>query len=97
MPHLPRFSLQLLSAAAILAPALGPAPALADAGRLEINQICAVETGCFPGDAAGFPVTLTTPGSYALTGNLSLALESPSTHAIEINTPSRLKSTVTIT
>jgi hypothetical protein len=45
-------------------------PALAVDGVLEINQTCAVETGCFAGDAAGFPVTITSPGSYRLTGNL---------------------------
>jgi hypothetical protein len=46
--------------------------ALASDGVLEINQTCAVETGCFSGDAPGFPVTLTALGSYRLTGNLSL-------------------------
>jgi len=46
-------------------------PALAVDGVLEINQTCAV-TGCFSGDLTGFPVTITAPGSYALTGNLSV-------------------------
>lgn len=46
-------------------------PALATDGVLEINQTCAVETGCFPGDAPGFPVQITTPGSYRLTSNLT--------------------------
>lgn len=41
-------------------------------GRLEINQAC-VATGCFPGDAAGLPVQITTPGSYVLTSNLAVA------------------------
>jgi hypothetical protein len=41
---------------------------LAD-GRLEISQACA-SVGCFPGDVAGFPVTITAPGSYVLTGDL---------------------------
>ena len=31
-------------------------------GAYEINQAC-VDTGCFPGDAAGLPVTITTPGT----------------------------------
>lgn len=47
-------------------------PVLAADGRLEINQACAVQTGCFAGDAPGFPVTITTPGSYVLTGSLSV-------------------------
>jgi hypothetical protein len=42
-------------------------------GQLEINQACAVNTGCFPGDDPGFPVTITQPGSYRLTGNLDLS------------------------
>jgi hypothetical protein len=45
-------------------------PALAVDGVLEINQTCAVQTGCFTGDTAGFPVTITATGSYRLTGNL---------------------------
>ena len=39
-------------------------------GVLEINQICALHTGCFAGDAAGFPVTIGKSGSYVLTGDL---------------------------
>ena len=51
-------------------------PALAVDGVLEINQTCAVQTGCFPGDAAGFPVTMATSGtSYHLTSPLVLPNE----------------------
>ena len=39
-------------------------PAIASDGVLEINQTCAVQTGCFSGDVAGFPVTISTSGSY---------------------------------
>jgi hypothetical protein len=46
-------------------------PALASDGVLEINQTCAVETGCFVGDTPGFPVTIPTAGSYVLTGSLN--------------------------
>ena len=48
------------------------APALAVDGVLEINQTCAVQTGCFVGDTAGYPVTIysKTGGSYRLTGDL---------------------------
>ena len=42
-------------------------------GALEINAAC-VATGCFPGDTAGLPVTITQPGSYRLTSNLSVPL-----------------------
>ena len=55
----------------MLAACLGATSALADAGRREINQTCAVQTGCFPGDAPGFPVTITDSGSYRLTSNLN--------------------------
>lgn len=48
-----------------------PASAFAAEGVLEINQTCAVETGCFPGDAAGYPVEITSSGSYRLTSDLT--------------------------
>lgn len=54
-----------------LAPVLAGS-ALASDGTLEINQVCAAQTGCFAGDAPGLPVTVTSPGSYQLTGNLDL-------------------------
>ena len=44
-----------------------------DEGRLEINQICATTSGCFDGDTAGFPVTISTSGSYVVTGELAAA------------------------
>jgi hypothetical protein len=44
-------------------------------GVLEINQACAASTGCFSGDAAGFPVTIDTSGSYRLTGSLSVSAD----------------------
>ena len=39
------------------------APIVASDGVLEINQTCAVNTGCFEGDEAGFPVLMKTSGS----------------------------------
>jgi hypothetical protein len=45
--------------------------AVAIDGVLEINQTCAVNTGCFAGDAPGFPVTISATGSYELTSNLT--------------------------
>lgn len=58
---------------------LSALPALGATGALEINQTCATETGCFAGDAPGFPVTITTPGSYQLTGNLSVSTDTDAT------------------
>ena len=43
-------------------------PVTAD-GVFEINQACALK-GCFSGDSAGFPVTITDAGHYRLTGDL---------------------------
>lgn len=40
-------------------------------GVLPINQDCAEGIGCFPGDLAGLPVTITVPGSYRLTSDLA--------------------------
>ena len=57
---------------------LSASPALAVDGVLEINQVCADKTGCFSGDAAGFPVTIGTAGSYRLTGNLDSKCAAPS-------------------
>lgn len=41
-------------------------------GQVTINQSKANAGNVTPGDAAGFPVTLTAPGSYELTGNLTV-------------------------
>ncbi|MAG34534.1 MAG: hypothetical protein CL908_27000 [Deltaproteobacteria bacterium] len=60
-------------------------PALATDGVLEINQTCAVNTGCFDGDTPGFPVTITTPGtSYRLTSRL--IVPNQSTDGIRVST-----------
>ena len=56
-------------------------------GALEINQACAVNGGCFAGDEAGFPVTITQPGSYRLTGNLDLTDQAPSVPAVIVSAP----------
>ncbi|MCB1865761.1 MAG: right-handed parallel beta-helix repeat-containing protein [Chromatiales bacterium] len=40
-------------------------------GVVEINQARALAGGVTPGDAPGFPVTISAPGSYRLTGNLA--------------------------
>jgi hypothetical protein len=48
-------------------------PALGSDGVLEINQACAVQTGCFAGDTPGFPVTISATNSYKLTSNLTIA------------------------
>lgn len=48
-------------------------PAFASDGILEISQAC-IGAGCFPGDASGLPITITQPGSYRLTSNLSRTL-----------------------
>ncbi len=47
-----------------------PSSVAAGDGVVEINQVCAVQTGCLSGDAAGFPVTIDRPGSYRLTSDL---------------------------
>lgn len=46
--------------------------AVADEGVLEINQACAASSGCFPGDAPGFPVEIANTGRYRLTSSLSV-------------------------
>jgi len=49
--------------------------ASAGGGVLEINQTCALQTGCFAGDTAGYPVTIVSSGSYRLTSNLTVPNE----------------------
>lgn len=63
-----RMGFALLALASPLS-GLVPAAHAAD-GRLEIHQAC-VATGCFPGDAPGFPVQITASGSYLLTSDLA--------------------------
>ena len=50
--------------------ALATAAFAAD-GVIEINQARAMAGGVTPGDTPGFPVTISLPGSYRLTGNLT--------------------------
>lgn len=61
-----------------------PPLALAVDGAREINQAC-VATGCFPGDAPGFPVEITDYGQFILTGNLRVTNEN--TTAIRVQVP----------
>jgi len=57
----------------IFAACVGLAPAaLAVDGVVEISQVGAIAGGVTPGDTAGYPVSLTTSGSYVLTSNLTV-------------------------
>jgi hypothetical protein len=58
-------------------------PASAGEGALEISPACASGPGCFAGDTPGYPVQVTAPGSYVLTGDLVLPDEN--TRGIEIS------------
>jgi hypothetical protein len=58
-------------------------PASAGEGALEISPACASGPGCFAGDTPGYPVQITAPGSYVLTGDLVLPDEN--TTGIEIS------------
>jgi hypothetical protein len=72
---------------AILAASWLPAsPSPTIAAVFEIDQLCALSGGCFPGDSAGFPVTITQPGTYRLTSNLDVrgAITPEDVTAIEI-------------
>jgi hypothetical protein len=65
----------------------------ADQGRIEINQACAA-AGCFAGDSAGFPVTISVSGTYALGGDL--AVSDPAQDGIAITEAPATGSLVTI-
>ena len=58
---------------AVLLAAIGSA--LAVDGVIEINQARAMAGGVTPGDAPGFPVNISLPGSYRLTSNLDVSGE----------------------
>jgi len=72
--------------ASLLASLLSPIGLFASDGVIEINQAQALAGGVTPGDAPGFPVTLSASGSYILTGDLLLsAADSPeNSHGIVI-------------
>ena len=55
---------------AALSAALLACPAAAVDGEILINQASVNAGGITPGDAAGFPATLSRPGRYKLSGNL---------------------------
>lgn len=71
-------------AAVLFIGALLPRDVMAVDGAVEINQAAAMAGGVTPGDAPGFPVVLTLPGSYVMTGNLTLP--DTNTDAIELAT-----------
>jgi len=75
-------SLSRVALACWVAGLLSASPALAADGVIEINQARADAGGVTPGDAPGYPVTLSRPGSYLLTSSLLVA--SPNLTAIEI-------------
>lgn len=58
------------------------APAHAIDGQILITHARALAGGVTPGDAPGYPVTITTPGSYKLGGNLQAP---PSKAGIDVN------------
>ncbi len=55
---------------------------------VEINQVCAVETGSFVGDRSGFPVVITgvAGNSYRLKSDLAVGVGNVDTDGLFINT-----------
>jgi len=72
-----------LAAAIIAASAV---PAQAGEGVIQINQAKALAGGVTAGDGAGFPVTISAPGSYRLTGDLTVP--NANTNAVSITADS---------
>lgn len=67
----------------LLLPVLLATTAAAAHAQTEINHAVAM-AGSLPGDAAGYPVTISEPGHYRLTGNLEVPLN---VNAIVVNAP----------
>lgn len=64
---------------------LGMATAIHAEGPIQIDQAAALAGNVTPGDAPGFPVTLSEAGSYLLVGSLDLSSICPATtHGIEV-------------
>lgn len=63
---------QLLAAAAAFTLSASPVTLRAVDGQIAITQARVLAGGITPGDAPGFPVTITQPGSYVLAGNLTI-------------------------
>ncbi len=72
-----------LFAGVLLMSAALPGAAFAVDGQIAITQARAMAGGVTPGDAPGFPVTITQPGSYVLSGILTVP--DANTDAIVIN------------
>jgi hypothetical protein len=68
-------TLLLTLTSASLLVGFAPRLCLAADGVIEINQTAALAGSITPSDGPGFPVTIDSPGSYRLTGNLTLASE----------------------
>jgi len=64
----------VLAAGLAVASFLSASVSQASDGVYEINQSCAVSTGCFPGDGPGFPVTITTATQNGARFQLTSAL-----------------------
>lgn len=67
--------------------ALASASARAAPGVIEINQTCATRTGCFEGDTAGFPVTLSDSAGRSFRLSSDLTLPNENTPGIQIWAP----------
>lgn len=67
----------------VLVAAFAPMTAFAVDGVVLINQASALAGNVTPGDTAGFPVTISQPGSYKLSSNLTVT--DPNTEVIFIN------------
>jgi len=55
-------------------------------GVVEINQTCAVQTGCFSGDSAGFPVTVDGSAGHSYRLSSDLVVPNENTDGIVVST-----------
>lgn len=67
---------------------LGGGTALAADGVLEINQTCAVQSGCFSGDVAGLPVTINGSAGHGYRLTSDLVVPNENTDGIQVSAPS---------
>jgi|JI10StandDraft_1071094.scaffolds.fasta_scaffold91876_2 hypothetical protein len=62
-----------------------PLPALASNGVLEINQACAVQTGCFAGDSVGLPATINGSAGRSDRPTSGLVVPNENTDGIQVS------------
>lgn len=80
-----RFESPSVSIPVFLAMAFASASAFAVDGVIEINEARVIVGNITPGDSPGYPITISRPGHYRLTGNLDISGEANAVNTFIFN------------